>query len=617
MTTANDAFTSPSLEKPAARLSWLERGFLLAVILGCAVAMSPNQADPDLWGHVTYGLDALRDGIAQTTTYSYTAEGYRWINHENIAEVVLAVTAVSFGPVGLLVLKCLLGVAIIGMIAGWARRERVDLLPLSVVLIVVALNMAYRWAVRPQIFTYFYFAALMLLVNWAFSGWAGRWHLPWLRKFARDERHHASPQREGESEKNTADDLGYCSWRMRWLWLAPFLFLLWANTHGGFVAGLCIYTAILGLRAGEALCVRGRRGWGLVRRMALMIAVAWLATFINPYGPNLHAWLLGSLGTPRPEISEWASLHLGSKPFIPFVILAALMLGALSLSRRPLDFTHMAILAITTWQGISHERHIAFLAILFGFWMPAHVASLLVRLKISDPGASLTGSMSPASRRFVVAGLLLSYVLLAARLYQRLGDIPVEKDKYPVAAMQYIARHDLTGKLVVTFNWAQYAIAALGPSSPEADDGLRVAFDGRFRTCYPQEVVDMHFDLILGDGPQGTRYRSARSGPVDGRAALEFGRPDVVLLNRKQWHSVDVMEQHRDDWVLLYQDAVAQVWGRRDVFDDRSSGQFIPLAQRHVSDEPQQGSVTWPALPPRSTPGVLARAQASRSATDL
>ena len=55
----------------------VERALLTATMLTCAVALSPNPADPDLWGHVRYGQDLLAEGLPATTTYSYTAEGYR------------------------------------------------------------------------------------------------------------------------------------------------------------------------------------------------------------------------------------------------------------------------------------------------------------------------------------------------------------------------------------------------------------------------------------------------------------------------------------------------------------------------------------------------------------
>jgi hypothetical protein len=72
---------------------WLDRGVVAAVLLASAVALSLNVADPDLWGHVQYGRDALAHGLPVTTTYSYVAHNQRWINHEILAEYALAIGA--------------------------------------------------------------------------------------------------------------------------------------------------------------------------------------------------------------------------------------------------------------------------------------------------------------------------------------------------------------------------------------------------------------------------------------------------------------------------------------------------------------------------------------------
>src|SRR3954454_10539346 len=101
---------------------WLDRGIVAAVVLACGVALSLNVADPDLWGHVQYGRDTLAHGLARTTTYSYIAEGYPWINHEIIAELALAIIADCLGGAGLLIVKCALGLAVIGAILWRARR---------------------------------------------------------------------------------------------------------------------------------------------------------------------------------------------------------------------------------------------------------------------------------------------------------------------------------------------------------------------------------------------------------------------------------------------------------------------------------------------------------------
>ena len=64
--------------------------------------------------------------------------------------------------------------------------------------------------------------------------------------------------------------------------------------------------------------------------------------------------------------------------------------------------------------------------------------------------------------------------------------------------------------------------------------------------------------------------------------------------------------QEQEDFVLLYQDSLAQVWGRRERYDEPASADYFAEAERRISERPQEGSVTWPALPVRRTAGRLA-----------
>ncbi len=563
---------------------WFQRALLLAIVLGSAVAMSPNITGPDLWGHVQYGRDAIADGeFAPTTTYSYTAAGYRWVNHENFAELLMAIGADTIGPVGLVMAKFVLSLLLLGLIVWQAFRDGAKLVTVCLVAMLVATNMAFHWAVRPQLFSYIYFTLLVVLLSYCFHGWQGNWHLPRFGPgFERDE----------------DQDSNYCAGRLRLLWLAPILFLFWANSHGGFVAGYCLYVAYLVCRTVEVLMQRGWDGMGIVRRFALMIFVAGLATLVNPYGPGLPLWLLESLGTPRPEITEWAAPNMFALENVELWLIIALFGTAMAFSKRSRDFTHLVLLTLTLWQSLEHQRHIPFFAILFGFWMPVHIESCFRRWRVSQEEGQFGGQMSPLMRRMLIGGLCLSYLVLGARLYERLTDLKVDRARYPVTAMQYIADHNLQGRMVVTYNWAQYVIGAFGTRSPE-EPGIQVAFDGRFRTCYPQEIVDMSFDLTLGDRGSKWRWRSSQSPAFDGGRILEFRRPDLVLLSRGQPHSQQVMKENLDEWALLYQDNIAQLWGRRAKYDDRQSVYYIPPAQRRISDEIQKGYVTWPALPVR------------------
>jgi hypothetical protein len=408
--------------------------------------------------------------------------------------------------------------------------------------------------------------------------------------------------------------LEYSLPRLKLLWLAPPLFMVWTNAHGGFLAGLCIYLAYLALRSVEAMARKGRAADGLVARFALMGAAAIAATFLNPYGPLFHAWLYGDLKVPRPEIVEWRAPELFNTQFLPFWLLLVAGATSLAFTRRSRDSVQMTILGLVLWQALSHHRHIAFFAIACGWWLPPHWDSLLQRLGIghrfktdeerlygwAPPESSAFSAGFPPRMQQAFASLLVVAICISTgQLSYRLTRLKVQRDTFPVAAFEYIAQQGLTGKMVCTFNWAQYALAAFGPHEP-GSPGILVHVDGRCRTSYSQEMLDTHFDFLIGDVGPDMRYRDPRSGPFDPTRVLRDGRPDLVLLSRLQRPSAEVMERQQQDWVLLYQDSLAQLWGRATRFDDPTSAYYLPPRKRVIGEAAQIGDVAWPYLPPYS-----------------
>ncbi|MEM6330511.1 MAG: hypothetical protein AAF790_09705, partial [Planctomycetota bacterium] len=507
------------------------RGLAIAsLVLSAAAAFTLNLVDPDLWGHVAYGRELLAEGVLpRTATHTFTAEGYRWINHENIAEVVFAAGFDWLGVRGMLIAKCLLGVAILLTMYGVARRQGVRSLTVWVLLLLVATNLRAFFPMRPQLLSFACCTLMLLLLDRAFRDW------------------------RAVSVGGAPDG---CRVHWRWLAAAPALMVLWVNSHGGFVAGLCILGALLAGRAVEAIALERHRSLGVVAGLTAAGVAALLATLVNPYGADLVRWLAESLGSPRPEITEWAAPKLKDPVFWPFVTLAAVNAAAWAFTSRRRDWPQLAILVLVGWQSCMHLRHIAFFALLSGFWTPPHLQSVLARLRARAAEGLPVARISPVMKWGATAVLGLAMCVQAADLADRLTKLPVSRKMYPVDAFDFLSLHGINGRMVVSFNWAQYALAAF----PES----RVSFDGRFRTCYPQEVVDMNFDFLLGEH-RGRRHRSDASGPIDGTRVLEYGDPELVLVDRNYPHAVRVMqaEAQKPDgrWTLLYQDAVAQVWG--------------------------------------------------------
>ena len=554
-------------------------GALILVLLAGAFAMSPSVADPDLWGHVQFGQDTLNMGLAETTTYSFTVDNFRWINHENLSEMTMAFVNDTFGPAGLLWGKFFLSLVVIGSIIWFNFRQGVSLIPTAILTLLVAWNLGYHWSFRPQLSSFVLFTLLIVLFQFCFANWRDQWHLKLL----------------GGNDGSTIQQ----TWlQARLLWLAIPIILIWTNSHGGFVAGVCIAIAYLMLRAFEAFQVHGSAGWGIARRMALISLAIALTTLLNPYSYRLPMWLLESLGDPRPEIVDWSNGQLWSVVGMKFWILLGAASFAMFLSRKSWDFVHCAILAITLWQALSHFRHVPFFAILCGFWLGPHLESALGRLQqdhisvARNPGKLWVQCVS-------YVALLLVIGLVAFKLSGRLNQIQVDRGVYPVDAFAFMKRNEVNGKIVVTYNWAQYTIGAMCGQGDEKSARSQVAFDGRFRTCYPQEIVDMHFDFLYGDQDVIPRYRSPNSPPLDPNRVLEHGGPDLVLIKRFDEVTSRHMEQEevKKQWCLLYQDGLAQLWGLKSKFDDPNSINFVPPENRVRSNKKPGGIVAWPAIP--------------------
>jgi hypothetical protein len=607
---------------------WLDRGIVVAVVLACGVALSINIVDPDLWGHVQYGRDALQHGLPITTTYSYLAEGYPWINHEILAEYALAIGNDWFGGAGLLAFKCVLGMALVSWMLYRAFQQGVSLIPACASVLLAAVCLGPQWLLRPQMFSYTLFVLFLATLSYCFAGWEGKWQLSleWFNRFPRFRALRGWQPQDFEPLEYSID-------RLRMLWIVPLILIVWTNTHGAFLAGLCIYLTYLGLRTCEAYSHRGREADGLAKRFALMAGAAILATLLNPYGFRFQLWLVDDLIVPRPEIVEWRSPNFFEFQTVPFLIVLVAWVSCLVLSRKSVDFTQQVILGLIVWQALLHQRHIAFVAIAFGWWMPIHVQSVFERFGIGQRFQSdeerLFGWAPPEDQSFTASlplrvQQILAVVLMFAigvgggQLVYRFGGLKVERSQYPADAFYFIGQQGLTGRMVCTFNWAQYALAAFGPKQP-GEPGILVQIDGRCRTSYSQEMLDMHFDFLLGRDDPNLRYRDPASGPLDPARSLHAGRPDLVLISRKQKPSVRVMEENTDTWTLLYQDELAQLWGRKSKYDDPHSAYYLDPKHRVVGNFAPRGYVAWPALPeyrPLRPEDLAARAANASSASE-
>lgn len=547
---------------------------LAVLMLGLSV-ITTTCADPDLWGHIQYGREVLRDGVLpETATWTFAAEGARWVNHENIAELLLAWSFDTFGTPGLTSLKLLLAVLLLGSMMISVRTAGASWIATGLIVVLVCANMQFHWHFRPQILTYTSLAGMLLIWRCTFCDF--QLQKPSVRK--------------------------HLLRRQIWLWCLPPLMCFWTNSHGGFAAGLAILSAAHGLACFQLLLSTRLRYWKLLVNISLVTVACFAASLVNPYGTGLWKFMLDALLLPRPEISDWGRLELLTTESIRFW---ALMLIAV-VAWKPVfrqRWIQTTILLLLLWQGLSHCRHLSIFAVVCGFWIPGPLTERLSRFvqRLSSAYVkqqSLSPVRSPAAQPSLAAGIALTLLIAASMLSlgSRLNTVDVDRNEFPVSAMQYLHDHKLSGKTVVTFNWAQYAIGCFA-QDPQTFGLSRVAVDGRFETCYPREITDIYFDFWMGTPNSNARYRSPKSGPFDATKALTFLDPELVLLCRHQLPSVRVMQNHAADWTLLYQDSLAQIWGRTSRYGDPKSADFIAPEHRQITDDVQKGNVSYPAYP--------------------
>ncbi len=464
--------------------------------------LARSQADPDLWGYLAFGrLFWSGPGFPYHDVFSYAPTLPLWVYHEWLTGVVFYPLYQYLGPWSLQVLRYGLALGAVGLTWGVARRRGAGPLASGLILLWWCYVLASSYSpLRAGAFTYFCFALyLFVLESHRLDGRAGRL-----------------------------------------AWLAPIM-LVWANAHGGFLAGL----GLVGLYFLGGLLAR-RWSWPLLAAGA----GAGLATLINPYGLAYWGYLVEAVRLPRAEIGEWASLWgawQGGAPGdqVVFFLLALLLCALLAAWHRRWEPTKLLVLLVTAYLGASHLRHQPFFFLAMMALGASDLAALLGRFReapwAASLGRALGGRWAGGLGLALVGVLLLKWLLAAPWVLAPLGPGQAQGawHYYPLGAVEYLAKRQARGNLLPQFLWGEYVLWRLGP-------GIKVGMDGRYETVYPPAYCLAYFDFLRGR-PGGERFLAQYPHHY---ALFPPGSPAVALLERTP------------GWVKVYQDAGSVLYRR-------------------------------------------------------
>jgi hypothetical protein len=446
-------------------------------------------ADPDLWGYLSFGRLYWETGrFPYQDVFTYLPTLNPWVYHEWLTGIIYYAIYNGIGEAGLILLRY--GVSFLTLILIYliARKRGANRVSSFILLAYTSwfLRIGNGSVLRAAVFTYLFFAlTLYLLENY-------RW---------------------------TA--------RVRYLWMLIPLQIFWCNLHGGFPAGLGLI-ALYGV--GEALSGRSFRHYTLIFLLSV------ISTLVNPYGFQYWDYIYRAIAMPRPEIIEWASIFesyetnfLSSREVFYFLFIILAPIRWIQVVRWR-EITPIIILIFTLYLGITHIRHMVFFLIAAGAFLPAVAQQYFAQIKFHP----LDIIFNFLKARAAVFSTPLLLVIMIPILFinpvsfsLKVPPLPADEHMYyPVGAIYYLHRNNISGNLLTEFGWGEYLIWTL-------NSNLRVGLDGRYETVYPDSVGKEYFDFIYGrDERFLDRYPHEMALLHPDTRGLKF------LKKRREWHQI-------------------------------------------------------------------------------
>jgi len=493
----------------------LKLWFCAAVLLLAVFQFSENTVDPDLWGHLVFGQHMMHSGsIPKVDIYSWTANGQPWINHEWVAEIILAAFYTAWGGSGILLLKMVIG---LGAFAVCLRLGAQSLSWPSRFIAwgfgaLAVVEISYGFAARPQIFTALFLSLELLLLHQIHSG------------------------------------------KRLWALALPVLFLAWINTHGGVLAGF----GLLGLAAGATTI---QPAWDKIRNVSggmasrepsdkqalKTILSLWLgviaaggALLCNPWGLGLFRWLVGSVLWLRPQIAEWNPTPLGWD-HAAFFIALALTAFAWTFTRRPRTWWELAVCGAFALLGLRAVRNTPLFCLVALALVPPYLASALARFRRHFEHLEILGRRDDFQK---IAAIFLAVITIGTGVAtftlhkEHPLTMEVPRAEYPTGAIDFLQEHQLHGRVLTFFDWGEMLIFRL-PGCPPS-------LDGRLDTCYSRELIAAHWKFYNHE-------------PFDG-SVLDVDQADLALLPANLAGTAALA--HRPGWTLIYYDDLAEILAR-------------------------------------------------------
>lgn len=481
------------------------------IVLAALMAYYPDVADDfDIWWHLKYGEHFVRNSTwsIDHSAFSWTPSDPTWIYVTWMGSSLLYLVHQIGGYPLLVVLQWLIFLGMAGLFYGFARlcRSQWTVVHLAGLLLAgVAMNPIALY-IKPELFTLLFFTTAVFIY------------------FA---------------SKVTLKNL---------FWIYPPLFLVWVNTHGGFINGLGFITLALIV---EAASYAGRHPdrlpQALLWKFAASVSLAYLAALINPQGVAYWIMIFKSAAQGESHIRTvtayfplWNYLFPATFMFRKInaawamVLMAAVLLALAAAawkSRRRLSPPLLTLNFFFFIFGFSLFRASIYFCILWLF-------SCQYLLRCGQWRLNLRAAI-PAFLLSVAAAAMIFHEMVAYNVYDsRFGSRIASF--VPAAEADFVARYKLPGPLFNDYLSGGHLIWGLPPD-------YKVFIDPRYGPYASTGVWQAYLALLAGNDLKtlDIKYRC-----------------NTAIILTSQHRLVDLFLRS-PDWVLAYFDKAAVVFTRK------------------------------------------------------
>jgi hypothetical protein len=451
-------------------------------------------SEGDTWWHIRSGEEILATHrMPRTDSYSWTAAGTPWIAYEWLGEVAIAEAYRAGRLRGLRLLQLTLAGTMLVLLYVYATMRCENPKAALAVCAVIVPVAAGFWSLRPQLFGYIFFVIVLMI----------------LERF-----------RQGKS---------------RALWILPFVFLLWVNTHGTFVFGF-LALGIAWVSGLWRLRLKGIESfvWSRSQRIELEVATlgSVLALLVTPYRSQLAAYPLDIIFLQPANVAniqEW--MPITSERFLTLTVLV-LLLGFL-VSKVLLRFhCRLDDLAFVSIAAIAAFLHLRFVPLFLLVTVPLLALPLAWRFSPYDPARD----RAPLNAALIaIIGLALIHYFPSRENLEKACAA-----HYPVAALEHLDAGQVSGHIFNEYGWGGYLAWSHVPREG-------VFIDGRADIYERAGILDDYLSI-------------ARLEPGSLRL---LGKYDIATCLIRSDAPLATVLAALPEWQLIYADQVSSLYARR------------------------------------------------------